>query len=353
MPSADHGRRASQPRWSIRLHADPIGQQAWFILCGLALLRASGEALVEFTDLGVPPETEMWLEVSDIESGVVRTICVDNQDTPTVVSPQRSAMADSLWKRSWTPGVGRPLGLIAGMRTADERIWSYTARAACLGARRGRWDDVRRVGSFVRRRPFPPLLSEYERPTMKQPLVLFQVRAWAPGETASEETGAAVNDGRAELISALKESFGARFRGGFLRNEYSERRYPGLITDEAQSSRDYVALIRSSAIGVSTVGLHGSNPWKLAEYLACGVAIVTEPLHFGVPEPLDDIVRWFDSPERCVASCEELLSDPDALREAQTRSNVHWSAYARPDSLLRTRLIEEFLSSSADNFDQR
>jgi hypothetical protein len=325
------------------LHTDPIGQQSWFLLCGLALLEASGEASVQFADLGVPPEPEMWLEVRDLESDVVRTICVDNGDTPEVACPQRAAMADSLWKRSWTPGVGRPLGLIAGMRTADERFWRYSVSAAWTAAHRGRWNDLRRVGSFVRRRPFPPLLADYERPATKQLSVLFQVRAWGPDETAFEETGAAVNDGRAEIIAALKENLGSRFRGGFLRTEFAERRYPGLITDEAQSSTDYVALIRSSAIGVSTVGLHGSNPWKLAEYLAGGVAVVTEPLRFGIPDPLDDVVSWFDTPGDCVAACETLLDEPDALREAQAQSSAFWSTRARPDALLRARLTEEFL----------
>lgn len=335
-------RGASAPRWRIRIHADPLGLHSWSVLCGLSLLHHRGEARVRVADLGVPAEPGIWLEVRDRRSGSTRTICVDVADQAGLTSPQRAARADAVWKRSWTPGTGRPLGLVAGMRSGHEHLARYATVAGWTAVRRIRPHALRALGSaLTRARAFPNLI-DYEIATEKRPVVLFQVAGWAPEQTRDPQTGAAVNAARAGLIAALREHLGPRFVGGFTRSAFTERAYPHLVSDQPQSRADYVALIRSSAVAVSSVGLHGSNPWKLAEYLATGAAIVSEPLRYALPESLDGTARFFSSVDACVEACDALLSDDDARHAAQMHAADYWQRYARPDVLLRRRLTEEF-----------
>jgi len=319
-----------------------IGLQHWSILCGLSLLHHSGVAQLRFSDYGVPPEPAIWLEVHDLESATTRTVCIDLTDVADLSGPRRTALADSLWKRSWTPGNGRPLGLVAGMRSGHEPFARYAAAAAWTAARHASPQRLRAAVSGLRRANRYRNIDEYETPTRKRPVVLFQVAGWGPEQIRDPATGAVVNDQRARLIVALREHFGPQFVGGFTRNAFTERAYPHLLSDQPQSRAEYVELIRSSAIAVSSVGLHGSNPWKLAEYLATGAAVVTEPLHFPLPESLDGVAAFYETIDECVARCNALLRDDEALRAAQEGAADYWRRYARPDALLQRRLTEEF-----------
>jgi hypothetical protein len=325
-------------RWSLRVQADPIGLHSWAMIAGLSMLHATGEAKVVYGDVGAPIGPGMWFEARDVRRGATKTIHVDCADAAGAWSVQRTTLADSTWKRSWRRGLpGRPLGLVAGLRSGSEPIVRYTASAAWISVRRRRVDLAKRTASIIRQRPFPPTMAQFERRTPKQPYVLYQVRAWGPGDTGDDT----VNDGRAAVVAALREHFGPRFKGGFTRSEFARRRYPKLLTEQPQSSGDYAALVRAAAVGVSTVGLHGSNPWKLAEYLAGGVAIVSEPLKFELPDSLEGVVDWFTTPAECVAACEALL-DNDAYLARRELSERYWRENARPDVLLRRRLSEEF-----------
>lgn len=324
------------------MQPDTIGLQHWSILCGLSLLHHSGEAHLRFSDFGVPQEPPIWLEVHDLETATTRTICIDLTDVADLSGPRRTALADSLWKRSWTPGHGRPLGLVAGMRSGHEPFVRYSAAAAWSSARHASPQRLRAAVSGLRRANRYLDVTEYEAPMPKRPVVLFQVAGWGPEQTRDPATGAVVNEQRAQLIVALREHFGPRFAGGFTRSAFTERAYPHLLSNQPQSRREFVDLIRSSAIAVSSVGLHGSNPWKLPEYLATGVALVTEPLHFALPESLDGVAAFYESVDECVAACDALMSDDEALRAAQDAAADYWRQYARPDALLRRRLTEEF-----------
>jgi hypothetical protein len=90
------------------------------------------------------------------------------------------------------------------------------------------------------------------------------------------------------------------------------------------------------------VGLHGSNPWKLVEYLAGSRAIVSEPLRYELPESLTGTAEFFDDPKQCVELCTALLDSRSRRAELQGRSRSYWLQNVRPDRLLARRLNEEF-----------
>jgi hypothetical protein len=92
---------------------------------------------------------------------------------------------------------------------------------------------------------------------------------------------------------------------------------------------------------VATVGLHQSNQWKLAEYVAASKAVVTERLRYEVPAfTAPENYLSFDSAEECVERVGELLRDP-ALRLAMMEANRrHYEGYVRPDSAVRRTIGE-------------
>ena len=58
----------------------------------------------------------------------------------------------------------------------------------------------------------------------------------------------------------------------------------------------------------------------MLEYLAASRAVVTQRLHHTLPETLDGVVGWFDSPATCLAHCRQLLDDEQACEALQRRA---------------------------------
>jgi hypothetical protein len=70
------------------------------------------------------------------------------------------------------------------------------------------------------------------------------------------------------------------------------------------------------------MGLHGSNGWKLAEYVGLSRSIVSEPPEYAVPGTFAAPSHYlgFRSPESCVEQVSRLMDDV-ALRAAQMQAN--------------------------------
>jgi hypothetical protein len=306
------------------------------------MLDSDGTIELRHVRRRLPTESSVWIEIHDRESRSLKCVSIDLGDSGKDNAPQRSSLADATWKRSYRSGSARPLGLVAGMRSGLERRSRYLADAAMLAAGSRRPRDLRGVlwGLDPRRRP--PLVDEYEADPGGAEQVLFQVTAWDPTRGQDPEDRRKVNSGRAAIIKALRKAIAHRFVGGFVPTPYARSTYPGLLSELPVGQRDYLRLVQESAITVSTVGLHGSNPWKLVEYLAGSRAIVSEPLRYELPESLEGTAEFFDDSEQCVERCIELLDSPGRRAELQDRSRSYWLRNARPDRLLVRRLLEEF-----------
>jgi hypothetical protein len=269
-------------------------------------------------------------------------VYIDTSDGARNWSDRRAIDADAVWKRSPSAEGHRPLGLVAGMRSGREPLVRLGLAGSATAIRRRDIASVRAVWSGVLRARRQARLEAYSRAGDGGTRVLFQTRAWSDADMSDPDDRSMLNESRARLIRALREEYADRFVGGFVDSPVARRLYPDLLTSMPSDRASYVELIGSCAIGVSTVGLHGSNPWKVAEYLAAGRAIVSEPLRFEIPESLDGIVDWFDSPSDCVAAVRTLLDDAGTLTAHREAARRFWEENARPDVLLRRRLTEEF-----------
>ena len=335
--------RHHQPRWKIALQADIPSIQTWSIRCGLQLLAHRNEIELRHMARELPAGPGVWLEVTDRTTSDNRSIHIDIGDRADPASKRMQA-ADTSWARCPVPGSGRPLGLLAPMRTRGQNGTRYLSNAAWAAVRNRRFRHLWAVQHSLRTFR-PPLIDSLELDAGGDAKVLYQVTAWNPAESADSAGREWLNDRRAALVVALREAFGDRFVGGFVPTEHALHRYPELVTNFPSGRLEYLDLIRQCRVVVSGVGLHGSNPWKLAEYLAASRAIVAEPLQSEIPESLDPVVHWFEQPEQCVGICERLLSDQTATAEHQRKAGEYWRRYVRPDQLLMNRLQEEFAST--------
>jgi hypothetical protein len=174
------------------------------------------------------------------------------------------------------------------------------------------------------------------KPAEKIQRVIFQTRLWEPHEVPGDDLEA-VNLPRVSLIRRLRRELGSRFLGGLVPTPRARRDHPDLVREDGVRRGDYLASMRSSAIGISTRGLFHSTPWKLSEYLSTGIAVVTQPI---VNQPLDGLVEGrhvltFDSEEECLRHCTVLLENPGRAAEMQLASRDYYERSVEPMTVVR------------------
>jgi hypothetical protein len=315
----------------------------------------------------------LWIEVLTDSSPVPVFVCIDMADSGRAFSLERIEHCDVYFKRSFhrehvtqLPPTLRqkvqPYGVFyeaseSGDASLLHRIVCEVIARRRFGAPAGTrelswwakvigssWLDPFAVRLMGRRLVIP---DDYVA-NAGAPLgdtVCFQTRLWSPAEVPRENDVAAINGTRAEIVSALRRSLGARYVGGVMRSAFAREQYGDLITPHADDRASYLGILQKCRVSVVTTGIHQSVPGKLGESLAAGRCIVTEPLAYELPVPLAEGTHYlvFRNPEECVAQCRRLLND-DGLAAAMQAANREY--YERHGSLTRT--IERCLSRAEE-----
>jgi len=178
-------------------------------------------------------------------------------------------------------------------------------------------------------------------PAEKVQRVIFQTRLWEPHEIPGDDLDA-VNLPRVSLIRRLRKELGSRFLGGLVPTARARRDYPELVREDGVRRDDYLALMRSSAIGISTRGLFHSTPWKLSEYLSIGIAVVTQPI---TNQPLDPLIEnqhvlTFNTEDECLQHCTTLLENADKTAEMQLANRAYYESSVEPMAVVRRCLLQ-------------
>ena len=370
--------RSGSARWEVELRADALTHHSWQVFAGLSALRSRGEVdlhLVVADRGGLPLEDVVpWALVRDRETRGEWNVCFDLADGKWLTGP-RPRIADVTFKRSYDPdpdppvgtihGRVRPFGLNYACRTGHEgRMIRYSFESLRTAPRRGRtnrsssWRLQRLAWPLkqplqlarARRRPdrvwsgVPRHVSQFEvAPGVPaEPVVLFHTRAWAEKVDGVADHHTGPNFQRAELIRTLQRRLGSRFRGGFAPTPYARTHFADCLSDQPTEPVAYMQAVQRCAIAVSTIGLQRSTPYKLPENLSASRAIVSDPLHFGLPAPLvpGTHLVTFDDPEGCADACEGLLDDPSLLAHLREQAWDYYQREVRPDVLMRNRLLD-------------
>lgn len=167
----------------------------------------------------------------------------------------------------------------------------------------------------------PPEMFEQAPDTAVEPLVHFQPRLWMSADAPAGEADA-VNRDRVEMVRALKREFGARFVGGLVATAYARQHYPGDLTPHSSHYKDYLRLKKRCLIGIYTRGLEHSLAFKLGETFAASQCLVSVPLRYGLPAPLEIGRHYleFETVDGCIAACRRLFDEP-GLAQSMRRAN--------------------------------
>jgi hypothetical protein len=340
------------------------------LLTGLAMLADAGEIRLTQELQPIPPPLQHgpWHLRDKAESGVDlqldgrRSAYVDVHDSFEIDERQYHSH-DLYYKRSYdaarfppaTHPRLRPFGLVSDLRKDGFDRWEA---ARILGQVVGPTTRARHFGRFllhtaaalVDRGPRPNLSILHAAPDPRQPpRILFMAGLWDPARVPPDSPDKAaefhaINEMRAGCVRRLRAEFGERFFGGVQHSDFSRARYPDVLLPDARagSKRSYIKRVREFPICIATTGLHGSNGWKLAEYVGLSRAILSEPLRYQVPGGFRAPRNYleFDSPDTCVERATVLMQERDT-RAAQMHANQeYYDQWMRPDSFAR-RILRE------------
>jgi hypothetical protein len=209
--------------------------------------------------------------------------------------------------------------------------------------------------------PFIPTVTRMHSAPMPDQAVriLFMVRAWDPAElvglTRQEvEDRLQINETRALCIKMLRHEFGERFTGGFQHTAYARKNFGDLLVGDNRltTKRNYINILHDHPICVATTGLHGSNGWKLAEYVAFSKAIIGETMNHEVPGDFSNEKNYleFATPERCVENAVRLCEDSHLRHSIMQNNFRYYNEYLRPDVLIKRTLDIALSDTTGSSF---
>jgi hypothetical protein len=306
------------------------------------------------------PTRVLFLDALALDTNARRLLGFDLSDHSTFLCAAGLAQCDVYFKRN----LYRPHteGLLPEQRS---KIVPFGLNYACAGRASRAWVLGRwccGVAKTLRRSPRDGVsrlrrwlgeLWEYARlkdaaafeqdpDAFLLPAVLFQTRVWPPEKTT--ENLDRINEERVALIRTLRKALGARFRGGIVPTPFARRHYPDVLLPDGYRHEGYIQVMQRYLVGITTRGLHDSIPFKLPEYLAASLCVVTEPLRNELPQPLVAGQHYleFRSHDECVAQCERLLSHPAEAREMRWHNFDYYRRWVAPGEHLLDCLDRAF-----------
>jgi hypothetical protein len=206
-------------------------------------------------------------------------------------------------------------------------------------------DGLRRLRSYLS----TPTPSAFEQgpDTPVESLVHFQPRLWASVDAPAGEAEA-VNAGRVQLVRALKREFGRRFIGGLVATAQARQHYPDDLTPHSSKYVDYLRLKQRCLIGIYTRGLEHSLAFKLGETFAASQCLVSVPLRYGLPAPLQIGRHYieFETVDACIAACHRLLEDPALARSMRQANHDYYVREVEAAAHIQ-RVIERVAAAGA------
>lgn len=148
---------------------------------------------------------------------------------------------------------------------------------------------------------------------------------------------------RKTFIEICKKT-GCNFEGGFFvrKNHPQFKEYKDIILKKWYSNADYIKKSKQSLFVYNTPAVHNCHGWKLAEYLAMGKAIISDPISNELPEDLKHgknihIVKNTGELENAIKL---LLTDNSYRKKLEAGAKEYYSKHVSPE-----KVIEQILHS--------
>ena len=355
------------PRYRVRwiVASDTDMYHSGKLATGLQELSRQGLMTVHTRAFaGPPPEpgtrrAVRW-DVVDDESRREISLAIDLADSAARMDLLSAEECDVYFKRSFvrteleslappsTPCVFLPLGLNHSCMSGSARTLLARAAGRRIQARlsigHGAWESARGFLEDLRTMAGlpPPEAFENFEPGPRTGQVLFQTRVWPP-EPSTDDLDA-LNHERADLVRELRAAFPDAFVGGVVADAFSTAHFPDVVTRQSIHRSDYAAMTRRALIGVYSRGIHHSLAFKLSEYLASGLCIVSSALPHELPEPLVPGRHYlpYQTAAECVSAVRWLQTHPDEAARMQRDNIDYYKANVAPAPCVLSLLTRAF-----------
>jgi len=327
------------------------------------------------------------LKIQDLENGQYFTICFDMADSMSIASMDDLKKVDIYIKRSYYKSFINEL-----KQNLSKKIIPFGLHYACTSTNESVMMRLRQVflyhlihGNFIKNpnfavketlslplkllfkkykisrliSNFPLYINEFEvHPEVPaEAKIYFRTRLYSPEQAPKlHQSGQLknVNDIRANTIRALKKHFGEQFVGGVRRSAFTKKYYPDCIFPENLDMEEHINLSKKYLICVNTSGLHDSTGWKFPEYLAASRCIISEPLKFELPFPIEKQKHYlpFTTPDECVEACRRILNDSKLAFSMRKDNYTYYENNVKP-SMIIFRSLETALSKRLSLLDKK
>lgn len=171
--------------------------------------------------------------------------------------------------------------------------------------------------------------------------ILFRSRLWDAGNKHPEwkrKIRRDLNGDRINLNHLLQEKFGEAFIGGIRKDNFATKECPELVLPEKVFHRiSYLNKLKESSIGIATPGLEGSIGARFGEFMANGLAIVTNPIdEFQQLGPLREGEHYlsYRTHKECLEKTEMLFSNEKYRRHIQLSNREYYDNRVHPGAKL-------------------
>ena len=167
--------------------------------------------------------------------------------------------------------------------------------------------------------------------------LIFRSRLWDPDRNDTnwkKEERIVLNQQRIEINRNLKNKYPNFFIGGISHDYYAEKICPDLLLSRKEyHKRNYLKILKNSGIGIINKGLEDSIGWKLGEYVAHSLAVVTTPIK--KYKLLGDFIEGknylaFENLGECLEKTEFLFSNDNLRNTMQKENREYYSNYLHP-----------------------
>lgn len=328
------------------------------VMTGLCALADRGAIALEVSEPRQP--SDRWLIgdpivlVLDVHGSMPTRLAIDLRDGEGWSSPILERV-DHYFKRAYSTSEAERLRTRTSARLAPFGLnYPCRSRASAMRVMRSIGFSLARLGrdGLARTRSYlrvpPPAAFEQSPSVAVEPRVSFQTRVWAP-EDAPPGEAELVNAERVAMVRALKKEFGPAFVGGLMPTPYARDHYPDDLTPHSSKNTDYLRLTRQCLIGVYTRGLEHSLAFKLGETLAASQCLVSVPLRYELPVPLERDRHFveFNGIDGCLEACHRLLADRAWAQEMRDNNHAYYLDQVEPAAHLADVLQRVGVSAPA------
>jgi hypothetical protein len=328
--------------------------QVFYLYTAFLELAQAGEIELSWDARSEVENYTIVAEVERISDGARRRICFDIHDRGYLFSETELQASDVYFKRSHyeaevaklTPelrGKVIPFGPIfgPGNRGSILSLFAGWMRYAARRPKKAR-GSLLHLSDYLRL----PETRDFERAPDHDlpPRVLLQTRLWTEAEVTAAPFAPEINEERVGVIRALRQALGDRFIGGALPTPFAREHFPDVVCHWDTRRSAYLRTIRTCRVGIYIKGLHHATAWKLGEYTAASLCMVSSGFRFTFPEPFIEPRNYlgFTTPEECVAQCVRLLESDDQAR-AMSRANFdYYRQVIQPATQMRRLIAQAF-----------